>query len=56
MTNINEWVKEVFMVILSITFVQIMLPAGNLEKYAKFIYSIIILAVILSPLAGFAHK
>ena len=45
MSIVTAWVKDIFIVILSITFIEIQMAA-----YLKFIFSMIILAVILSPL------
>lgn len=47
------WVKDIFIVILSITFIEILMPEGTMVKYLKFIFSIVILAVILSPIQIF---
>ncbi len=56
MSTITEWVKDIFIVILSITFIEILMPEGNMAKYLRFIFSIIVLAVILSPISDFVHK
>jgi len=56
MSAVSEWVREIFIVILSITFLEILLPEGTMKKYVKFIFSIVIMAVILSPLEDFVHK
>lgn len=56
MSIITEWVKDIFIVILSITFMEILLPEGNMARYLKFIFSIIVLAVILSPVSELLHK
>lgn len=50
MNIISEWVKNIFVMIATITFVEILMPSGCMEKYVKFIFSIIILATILLPL------
>lgn len=50
MNVLTTWVREIFIIILSITFLEILLPEGTLKKYVKFIFSIVIMAVILSPL------
>ena len=47
----REWVKNIFIIIIAVTFVEILLPPGNMSKYIKFIFSLIIMAIILSPLA-----
>ena len=44
-----QWVRDIFLIIISLSFFQILLPESSLEKYLKFIFSLIILAVILEP-------
>lgn len=56
MDTITEWVKNIFIVILSITFMEILMPEGSMARYLKFIFSVVILAVILTPLSYFLHK
>lgn len=51
MEAVSEWVKSVFTVIVAISFIEILMPPGNMEKYVKYIFSICILATILLPLA-----
>ena len=50
MTEIYMWISNVFLVILSLSFFQILIPQSSMEKYLKFIFSLVILAVILDPL------
>ncbi|MGN1413619.1 MAG: stage III sporulation protein AF [Anaerovoracaceae bacterium] len=50
MTEIYTWISNVFLVILSLSFFQILIPESSMEKYVKFIFSLVILAVILDPL------
>ena len=50
MTEIYTWISNVFLVILSLSFFQILIPESSMEKYLKFIFSLVILAVILEPL------
>ena len=56
MNVITEWGREVFIMILTISFLEIMLPEGSMRKYVKFIFSIVIMAVILSPMINFLLK
>ena len=51
MEVIREWVKNIFIIIVAVSFVEILLPSGNMSKYLKFIFSLIIMAIILSPLS-----
>ena len=43
------WVRDIFLIIISLSFFHLLLPESSLEKYLKFIFSLIILAVILEP-------
>lgn len=51
MEIVREWVRNIFIIIVAVTFVEILLPTGSMSKYLKFIFSLIIMAIILSPLA-----
>ena len=56
MEQLYTWVKDVFLIIISLTFFQILVPNSNMTKYLKFIFSMVILAVILQPIEiGRAH-
>ena len=50
MSEFYQWVRDIFSVILSLTFFQILLPESSLGKYVKFIFSLLILIIILQPL------
>ena len=50
MEEIFTWAGDVFVIIISLAFFQILIPSSNLTKYLKFIFSLVILAVILEPL------
>ena len=47
--ELMQWVRDIFLIIISLSFFPILLPESSLEKYLKFIFSLIILAVILEP-------
>ena len=51
--NLMLWVREIFLIIISLSFFRILLPESSLEKYLKFIFSLIVLAVILEPVIRF---
>ena len=53
MNQITDWIEDIFIIILSISFIEIMLPDSSMKKYIKFIYSIMIMAVILEPINYF---
>ena len=50
MTEIYTWISNVFLVILSLSFFQILIPQSSMEKYLKFIFSFVILDVLLDSL------
>ena len=51
--NLLLWVRESLLIIISLSFFRILLPESSLEKYLKFIFSLIVLAVILEPVIRF---
>lgn len=51
--NLMLWVRDIFLIIISLSFFRILLPESSLEKYLKFIFSLIVLAVILEPVIRF---
>ena len=51
--NLLLWIKDIFLIIISLSFFRILLPESSLEKYLKFIFSLIVLAVILEPVIRF---
>jgi stage III sporulation protein AF len=46
---LKDWVWNIFMMTASLAFVELVLPEGNIRKYLKFIFSLIVLAVIIYP-------
>lgn len=50
MEIVKEWVKNIFIIIIALSFIEILLPTNTMQKYIKFIFSLIIMATILSPL------
>jgi len=51
------WLKDILLVIVALSFFQILIPESSMEKYLKFIFSLVILAAVLEPvihLAGLA--
>ena len=54
--NLLTWVKDIFLIIISLSFFQILLPDSSLEKYIKFVFSLVILDVILEPVIRIVTK
>jgi len=50
MEIVREWVKNVFIIVMALSFIEILLPENTMQKYIQFIFSLIIMATILSPL------
>lgn len=48
-SGLFQWFKDIFLIIISLTFFQILVPDSSMAKYLNFIFSLIILAVILEP-------
>ena len=55
MSDIKQWVQDLFIIILAITFLELLIPESSMRKYIKFLFSIIIMAVILHPVSEFIH-
>ena len=50
MTDIvKQWVSSVFIIILALSFIEILLPDSSMGKYVKFVFSLVIMATILYP-------
>ncbi len=50
MGELYQWVRDIFIIIISLSFFQILLPESSMGKYVRFIFSLIILMIILQPL------
>ncbi|AOZ91463.1 stage III sporulation protein AF [Paenibacillus crassostreae] len=50
MTWLNEWIKEVIMIVLLATFVDLILPSRSMERYVKLVLSLLILLTLLQPI------
>lgn len=50
MTFLGEWLKEVILVVLIAVFIELLLPNRAMERYVKFVISLLILLTLLSPL------
>lgn len=50
MEIMKEWVKNIFILIMALTFIELLLPDSRMEKHIKFVFSLAIMATVLSPL------
>ncbi len=49
MEIIKEWGSNLFIIILALSFMEILLPDTSMGKYIKFIFSLVIMITILYP-------
>ncbi|MDO4552427.1 MAG: stage III sporulation protein AF [Bacillota bacterium] len=49
---LTEWMRNLFLTVCAVSFLQLLLPAGDMAKYLQFVFSLIVLGVILYPLLG----
>ena len=50
MTDIvKQWVSSLFIIILALSFIEILLPDSSMGKYVKLVFSLVIMATILYP-------
>lgn len=50
MTWISEWLKEIIFVVLIAVFIELLLPNKSMERYVKFVVSLLIILTIISPI------
>lgn len=55
MDMIKEWVNNLFIMILMLTFTEILLPDNSIAKYVKFIFSLVIMTAVLYPIFTFTN-
>lgn len=53
---IKEWVSNLFIIILALTFIEMLLPETSMGKYLKFIFSLVIMATIMYPIIYLAGE
>ena len=49
MEGLKEWVSSLFIIRMSLTFIEILLPNNSIAKYVKFIFSLLIMVTVLYP-------
>lgn len=49
MNEIYLWVKNILIIILALSFFQLLIPESSMSRYLKFIFSLVILATVLEP-------
>ena len=50
MTEIYTWIKDILLTIITLNLFQILIPDSSMAKYLRFIFSLIVLAVMVEPL------
>ena len=53
MELIKQWVSNLFIIILALSFIEILLPDSSIGKYIRFIFLLVIMATILYPVIYF---
>jgi len=49
MDIIKEWVHNLFIILLVLSFVEMLLPDNSLGKYVRFIFSLIVMSALIYP-------
>ena len=49
MDIVKQWVSSLFIMILALSFMEMLLPDSSMGKYIKFIFALAIMAAILYP-------
>ncbi len=53
---LSEWLRDIVLIILVATFVDLLIPNNSLQRYVKVVVSLIILLTILSPVISFLKE
>ena len=56
MTELADYVRNIAVFIIFMTFVSIIVPENKYEKYAKLIMGIVLMGIVISPLAGIVGR
>lgn len=49
MSIVKQWVSNLFIIILALSFIEMLLPDTSMGKYVKFVFALVIMATILYP-------
>lgn len=50
MNIIKEWVSNLFIIVLTLSFLELLLSETSIGKYIKFVFSLIIMVTIIYPI------
>ena len=50
----RNWIINIVVTMIFVTFVEILMPSGSMRKYVKFVVGLLVMMVILSPLINIA--
>lgn len=53
MSQLCEFVKDIIIIAVALSFTEILLPASDMGRYVRFMLSLILLAAVTGPVAEF---
>ncbi len=53
MSQLCEFVKDIIIIAVALSFTEILLPASDMGRYVRFMFSLILLAAVTGPVAEF---
>lgn len=56
MSEIFQWAEDILIILIALSFFQILIPESSMAKYLQFIFSLVVLAVILEPIVLIAGQ
>lgn len=54
--GIKIWIKNIVMVIILVSFLEILMPEGKIKKYLNLIFGFIVMLIILNPIIDFLNN
>ena len=53
---LSNWLKEIVLLILIATFIDLLLPNRSMERYVKLVMGLVIILAILAPIISLLNK
>ena len=53
---VKDWVINIAAVVIFMTAVEMILPSNSMKKYAKFVFGLILITVLINPIINFFNK
>ena len=56
MTSLGEWLRKLVGTVVILGFLELLLPEGEMHRFARVVMGLLVLLVMLQPLAALIHQ